>query len=185
MGWFRPGAVGSITNPWMQWYTQYCLGRAAELGFAAAPLAQWSGQWLTGLINSSGLPIGITFYEVPAEAKGGGFPATYAAWLALFNPAYLTGAGWNPSLGVDLPQYFANNLYAQGRPAYAMAALAPLVDQGAAGAAQAWMWMDANVRRPIAAATAGAPFSQDPSWAIVPRTDKNVLPPWPTKVPSR
>jgi hypothetical protein len=189
-GWFVPGAVGSITNPWMLWYTQYCLGRAAELGFASGPLAQWTGQFLTGLINNSGLPIAITVYEAPAEVEGGGFPATYAAWLALFTSSansatnqYLSCSGTMPSGQLCLQDYFAANLYAQGRPAYAMAALAPLVDEGAAGATQAWTWLDTNVRRPIAAATeatSGPPWSEDPSWDIVPRTDTNVLPTQPT-----
>jgi len=180
-GWFPPNAVGSITDPWMHWYSLYCLGRAAELGFASQSFQKYTGQWLTDLIDNSGLPTGISFYEVPSEVKGGGFPATYAAWLALFNPAYLTGTGWNPALGMDFPQYFASNLYSQGRPAYAMAALAPLVDEGAAGASTAWSWMAANVQAPIAAASsAGLPWSQDPSWNIVPRTDANALPAQPT-----
>jgi hypothetical protein len=182
-GWFVPGAVGSITDLWMHWYSLYCLGRAAELGFAAGPFQEYTGQLLTGLINSSGLPTVIAAYEVPAEIAGGGFPATYPAWLALFTSSansasnqFLTCSGTMPSGQLCLQDYFASNLYAQGRQAYAMAALAPLVDAGAAGAAQAWAWMDKNVRQPIAATTAGTPFAQDPSWDIVPRTDANVLP---------
>jgi hypothetical protein len=29
----------------------------------------------------------------------------------------------------------------------------------------------------------GMPFNRDPRWTIVPRTDRNVLPPQPTKMP--
>jgi hypothetical protein len=154
----------------MQDYLQYSLGRTAELGFAAAPLSLWTGQYLTGLIDNSGLPTSIVIYEMPAERHGGGYFADWPSLFATLTPAFLTGAGWNPALGQDLPQTFqAYVTQTQAYAAYAIAAMAPLVDEGAPGAPQAWSWLYTNVYQPM-------PWSQDPSWDIVPRTDANTLP---------
>jgi hypothetical protein len=177
-GIFVPGAAGSITSPWMQWYVQYALGRLTELGFDTDQLSQWTGQYLIGMIDSA-YPQAISMYEIPVEQLGGGFYPTYTALYASLEPAYLTGIGWNAALGNTLSQYFAiYNMQPQGYVAYAEAGLAPLVDEGAPGAAQAWQWMHTNVYQPIAASA--SPWSSDPSWAIVPRTDTNALPPQPT-----
>lgn len=185
VGWFLPGAVGTYTCPWMHWYSIYVLGRVNELGFAAKPFQEYSGEWLTDLINNSGVPTIISVYESPAEIKGGGFPATDAAWLALFTNSansgtnqFTTCSGTMPSGQLCLADYFTSNLQPQGREAYAMAALAPLVDAGAPGASTAWTWMNNVVRAGIAAGTGGnGTFTTDPSWDIIPRTDSNVLPP--------
>ena len=167
-----PGAPGSVQDPWMQWYLQYCLGRATELGFAAGPVTQWSGQYLTGMINNSGYPILITAYEVAAAKVGGAFYTSWADFETSVPAAYLTGGG--------LANYFAGNLWSQGRPVYAAAGLAPLVDEDAPGAAAAWGWVAANVIPQVAASTVGSTWAQDPTWAIVPRADANTLPPQPS-----
>ena len=100
--------------------------------------------------------------------------------IADLNPAYLTGANWAASCGSDcttqgpLPVFFARQAaLAQGYPMYASAALGPLVDAGAPGATQAQARVKANVYQPLRALGA---LDADPSWAIVPRTDHNLLP---------
>jgi len=179
------------TNQWMQWYVQYAIGRIHELGFADGPLALHSGAYLTNEINISGYPELIAAYIMPTNFVGPGQIATWPDLIADLTPAYLTGTNWAASCGSDctsqgpLPSYFARGLYSQGYQAYAQAALAPLVDQGAVGAAQAWSWVKANVHDPLMALTmpGGPAYESDPSWDIVPRTDTNALPAQPTTQP--
>ena len=180
-GSYVPGVVGSFTSPWMQWYVQYSIGRIAELGFAAQPLNLWSSNYLLGMINNSGYPDLVAFYQTPVEQKGGGFFATWPAMEAAIVPSYLNG---NESDG-GLPAYFAANLFNQGREVWATPGLAMLVDEGAAGAAPAWQWWKTNVYAIVnsPAAVSGNAFDLLPTWAIVPRTDTNALPPQPTATP--
>ncbi|HTV44238.1 MAG TPA: hypothetical protein VMF05_02885 [Stellaceae bacterium] len=178
-GVYLPNAVGAWTSVWMQWFVQYSLGRANELGFAALPLSLQSGQYLIGMINTSGEPMLIANYETPVEQAGGGFLPNWPSVLATFVPSWITGVDWTGTSDQgDLPEAFASNDTPQGYDANAMAALAPLVDEGAPGAAQAWAWMTANVYTPVL--DSGYSWTTDPSWAIVPRTDDNTLPPQPT-----
>jgi hypothetical protein len=178
--------VGAFNDPWMQWYVQYSLGRAAELGFAAGPLALHTGQFLIGLINNSGYPELVANYEEPSADSSGNWIASWPAYVATYQPAFLTGTGWNygnggDPLSCDWNGTGCNNSgvgseqYPQGYEAYASAALATLADEDAPGAAQAEAWMQPNVYAAI-----GAQWATDPSWAIIPRTDTNVLPPQPT-----
>ena len=62
----------------------------------------------------------------------------------------------------------------------ASAAMASIVDNSVPGAAQAEAWIKANVYQPL---VANGTFASDPSWAIIPRTDTNVLPAQPTATP--
>ena len=188
-------AAGNFTSPWMAWYTQYALGRAAELGFAAGPLRAHSGAYPVGMITASGVPQLIGIYQIPVEANAeapgattmtvppGGWLATWAAVIGALNPPFVTGAGWdsrgNDGQG-DLSQYFAAKLTDDGRPIWLMGGIAMMVDAGDPGAAAAWAWFLPNVYRAIPPADLAA----DPKWAIVPRTDTNALPPIPTVTPS-
>ena len=183
--------VGSFTAPWMQWYVQYAMGRVAELGFAASPLRAHSGAYPVGLINDSGTPQLIGMYQIPVEANAeaigatgmtvppGGFFATWPALIAAINPPFLTGVGWdsrgNGGQG-DLLTYFTANLSDDGRPMWLAGGIAMMVDAGDSGAAAAWAWFLANVYHMIPLAE----LSADPKWAIIPRTDTNVLPAIPT-----
>ncbi|HEY3909141.1 MAG TPA: hypothetical protein VGM07_04535 [Stellaceae bacterium] len=171
------GSMDGYTNQWMQWYVQYCVGRAAELGFAAGPLTLASGRYLIGIINSTGYPMLVAAYGMPTWFTSG--PITsWSALVADLTPSYLTGVNWaGTSSQGPLPDFFNRQLYTQGYDAYVMAALAPLVDEGAPGASQAEAWVTANIYQPLAA---GGQLASDPSWAIVPRTDTNALPPMPT-----
>ena len=166
--------VSSLTAVWMQWYTQYSLGRAKELGFAAGPLALATGNFLTGMINNSGYPELIASYELPVST-GNTMLKTWPAVIAEMAPAYLTSTDPNsfPSSSgqAPLPVMFKGQLYSQGYDIYASAAMATAVDDGVAGAAQAEAWINANIYQPLYPSLAG-----DPSWAIVPRTDNNTLP---------
>ena len=196
-GIFVPGAVGTFTAPWMHWYFDYAMGRTTELGFAANALRLNHGQFVTGMINNSGVPTMVSVYELPIAASCANTsppysaaspgctapPAHYFDWpgvVGALTPAFLTGAGWNPANGADLPQYFANNLIDDGRPIWEQAGLAMMVDHGDPGAAPAWSWFLPNVYRAI-------PLSDlqgNPKWVIVPRTDSNRLPAQPTATPS-
>ncbi|HEY3910881.1 MAG TPA: hypothetical protein VGM07_13450, partial [Stellaceae bacterium] len=181
--------VGSYTSPWMQWYVQYALGRVEELGFASDALRAKAGAFLSGVIDNSGYPKLIGMYEFPVETNyvsnpPGGYPATWAAQVAEIPMPFLTGNGWNPAGNGgagDLDQYFAANLFDDGRPIWAMGGLAMMVDHGDAGAAQAWRWFIPNVYQLIGA---GGSLQWDPKWAIVPRADTNTLPAQPTATPS-
>ena len=184
----QPGAtpeftsiVGSFTTPWMQWYNTYSFGRVAELGFAIKALSAYTGTYLLGMINNSGDPKLTALYEAPAESTSGVYFTTWPEMESGLTSAYLSG---NESDG-GLPAFFASELYNEGYQAYATPGLAMLVDAGDTGAAQAWQWWQANVYSVLnsSAAVAGSSFSRDPTWAIVPRTDNNMLPPQPTATP--
>jgi hypothetical protein len=180
--------VGSETSVWMQWFVQYALGRANELGFAVGPLLTYSSPYPVGMINSSGYPELIAMYQTPAElnyvaAPPGGYYATWPALVAAIPAPFLTGAGWNPAgngADGDLAQYFAANLTDDGRPIWLAGGLAMAADAEAAGAAKAWSWFRSNVYQAIPADD----LEWDPKWAIVPRTDPNTLPAQPTATPS-
>ncbi|MGH7060423.1 MAG: hypothetical protein ACREFH_08565, partial [Stellaceae bacterium] len=176
-GIFAPDAVGSWTSPWMQYYAIYGLGRAKEVGFAAEPLLAHTAAWLTGLVNNSGYPELLAAYRMPVEKRGGGFFASWRALVAALQPGWLTGQGWTPrtSTATSLDQYFARNLNADGRQAWAIAAAGFLT--GEPGGAQAWAWIERHVYTRITdwASNPGA----GPKWAVLPRTDRNLLPAMP------
>jgi hypothetical protein len=177
-GQFVPDTVGTYSAPWNQWYLHYALGRITELGFAAGPLAIWSGQYPISMINSSGLPILVSQYEMPVEQKGGGFFPTWAAAIQALTPGWVNGTCTSSCVPPGgLPTYFKNGLAADGRQTWLTPGLAMLVDQNAPGAAAAWNWWKTNVYSKV------PDFGKDPKWAIVPRTDNNTLPPQSTTMP--
>ncbi|HEY3912275.1 MAG TPA: hypothetical protein VGM07_20675 [Stellaceae bacterium] len=169
------------TNQWMQWYVQYSIGRAAELGFAAGPLVAYSGQYLINEINVSGYPKLVGAYLMPTSFEGSGPIRSWPALIADLSPSYLTGVGWAGTTNAGpIATFFNTQLYPQGYDAYVMAALSPLVDEAAPGAAQAEAWVKAHIHDPM---VSNGALERDPSWAIVPRTDRNTLPPQPTALP--
>ena len=107
----------------------------------------------------------------PGPLISGGFFPTWPALEAAFAPNFLTGPD-SPSFpnGQALPSYFASNLGSDGREVWLTPGLAMLVDQSAPGIAPAWAWWIGNVYSKV------PDFANDPKWAIVPRTDTNVLP---------
>ncbi len=173
----------AYTANYMDWYWTYAIGRVAELGFAAKPLALYTDDYLIGLINSQ-YPELIADYTMPSWLTTGQI-TSFPALIASMATPFLTGVNYT---GGDtqgaLPQQFSASLYAQGYDAYALGALSMAVDQGAPGAAAAEAWMQTHVRQLIGGATApegtGIGLAADPSWAIAPRTDKNALPAQPT-----
>ncbi len=184
-GVYATGGASTITDPWMNGYLTYALGREAELGFAARPLQEYTGAWATSLIDSSGQPWAINVYEMPAEQAAGGFFPTWSAVFAAFTSQYLspTGVPIDPTTNVasgtqNGPTAFANDLGVEGYPLYQLGGMAMLDDAGATGAAQAEAWLKANVITPAFPAIETAP-----TWDIVPRTDTNALPTIPTATP--
>ena len=107
----------------------------------------------------------------PGPLISGGFFPTWPALEAAFAPNFLTGPD-SPSFpnGQALPSYFASNLASDGRQVWLTPGLAMLVDQSAPNIAAAWSWWIGNVYSKV------PDFANDPKWAIVPRTDTNVLP---------
>ncbi len=174
----KVGANGSFDDPWMMWFVQYALGRAAELGFAGRPNQLHAGQYIIGMIGSTA-PFLVAQYQIPVEKAGGGWWATWPDLIGnAMDPTWISGS----RSGGGLPAYFRNNLSASGRQVWGTPGLAMLVDQNAPGAAAAWSWWKANVYSEVGG-THLVPFTSDPRWTILPRTDRNVLPPQPTKMP--
>jgi hypothetical protein len=163
--WLLPATAGSLDDPWMQWYLQYSLGRLWELGYPVQALANWTAAYPIGLINSSGMATLVGFYETSPLKRGtGGWYTTWAGWIS--------GLNLTPTCcgGVGFPTYFVDNLASDGREVWLTPGLAMLVDEQAPGATTAWSWWIGNVYSKV------PDFANDPKWAIVPRTDANVLP---------
>lgn len=164
-----PGATGSLDDPWMNYYMEYALGRATELGFAAQKIQAWSDTLPISIISSAN-PWFIAAYVIGVEQAGGGFYPTIAAAEAADDPTSLAGY-------VEAPA--SVNGQWTGRQTWVQPGLAMAVDQGLPGAASAWNWYNANDYSLVT----GASRSAQPRWAIVPRTDTNVLPAQPTSIP--
>ena len=160
---------GSYDDPWMNFYLEYGVGRAVELGFAMRPIQMQLGKFPIGIINSSH-PWFLGAYIVATEKHSppGGW---YTTWDDVFNisedPAYLAALNW----GSSSP--------AGGRQTWVQPGLAMLVDAGAPNAAAAWAWWQTYAYGLITPSFRAT----DPRWAIIPRTDSNVLPPMPTATP--
>jgi hypothetical protein len=166
LGEFVPGAVGTETSFWTQYYVLYMLGRMAELGFASDTLLSYTGQWFAGMINSSGDPLIVALYVSPVEMTGGGYFSNWASFMSAITPSFLSST---------LPQYFADNLFSDGRQVWAIPGASYLVNKP--GGAQAWNWLKQNIYNAV------PDFNTDPKWAIIPRTDNNILPPISTYMP--
>jgi hypothetical protein len=162
--------VAGYENSWAQWYLDYALGRAVELGFAFKPLLAYTLPFEIGMINSAA-PMLISDYSTAIiHSLGPNNTAFYTDWptlLAAIAPSYLSG---------NLPTYFNTHLLPDSYSSYAMAGMPGAVDSGLSGAAAAWAWLKSNVHDAIGHAR----FATDPAWDIVPHTDTNTLPIQPT-----
>jgi hypothetical protein len=164
-----PGANGSFDDPWMNYYLEYAVGRAVELGFQMKDIQAELGQFPIGIIASSE-PWFLADYSFGPEKAGGGFWPTWAAYYAGgVAPGYIAGLQTDWVAGM-----------AGGRQTWVQPGLAMLVDQAVPGAGAAWAWYDTNGYSLPSAATYR---NGDPRWAIVPRADNNVLPSQPTTTP--
>ena len=94
---------------------------------------------------------------------GGGFWPTWSAYYA---------GGADPTYLASLKSGFAAGL-AGGRQLWVTPGLAMAVDDAIPGATTAWSWFDTNG---YSLPNVVAWVNGDPRWAIVPRTDANVLP---------
>jgi len=163
------GADGSFDSPWMNFYLEYAVGRAVELGFAMQKIEAIVDQFPIGIIESS-IPQFLAAYQQGVAKVGGGFWPTWSAYYAGgADPIYLAGLGSG----------FAGGL-AGGRQLWVTPGLAMAVDDAVPGAATAWEWFDTNG---YSLPNVVLWVNKDPRWAIVPRTDNNVLPPQPTATP--
>jgi hypothetical protein len=163
------GANGSFDDPWMNFYLEYAVGRAVELGFPMKPIQAELGQFPIGIIASSE-PWFLGGYVQGTEKQGGGFwPSWQAYYTGGADPTYLAGlrTGWAGGM-------------AGGRQIWVQPGLAMLVDQDVPGASAAWLWYDTNG---YSLPNAISWRNGDPRWAIAPRTDANVLPAQPTATP--
>ncbi len=160
-------------QPWMQNYFTFGVARARELGFAAGPLFSFNAVFDIGVTLDSGLPIMNGLIDMPAVSKAAA--NWYTNWpsvAAALWPGYRSGSSTTVFPG-GLPGYYASQGYSESYEAAArgIAALAYDEPRGAAN----WAWHQAN--NP-GITNAGA-MTPDPRWALVPRTDANVLPPIP------
>jgi hypothetical protein len=153
----------------MNYYLEYAVGRAVELGFQMKDIQVELGQFPIGIIASSE-PWFLGDYSFGPEKAGGGFWPTWAAYYAGgVAPGYIAGLQTDWVAGM-----------AGGRQTWVQPGLAMLVDQAVPGAIAAWAWYDANG---YSLPSAAAYRNGDPRWAIVPRADNNVLPSMPTATP--
>ena len=153
-GIYREGTVGSFTSPWMQYYVLYSIGRVKEVGFAAGPLLDYSGKWLTDMILHSGNPNLIAVYQMPVEKNGGGFMSWAEILAEGFSEEYLT---------TRLPTAYKNLIADDGYCIYPCPGLAYLVEARATDSAKSWAWFKVNVYDRV------PNFSSNPKWAIIPR----------------
>jgi hypothetical protein len=162
--------VAGYENSWQQWYLNYALGRAVELGFAFKPLLAYTLPFEIGMVNSAA-PMLVSDYATDLlYSTGPGTAAYYTDWptlLASIDHTFLTG---------NVPGYFNGHLLPDSYSSYAMAGMPGAVDNGLSGAAAAWTWLKSNVHDAIG----NAQFATDPAWDIVPHTDTNTLPLQPT-----
>jgi len=165
-----PGADGTIDNPWMNAYAEYALGRAAELGFPVKQIQAQAELLPIGVIGSTA-PWMLNAYSMGPEKQGGGYWPTWAAYIA---------GGADPTYVANLQSAHsvASGAYA---PTYGPG-LAQAVDDGVPGAAAAWAWFQTNVYN-VALSAGNGTFAGDQRYAILPRTDTNVLPAQSTVTP--
>ena len=162
------GANGSFDDPWMNSYMHYALGRAVELGF---PMQQIMAHYLAYSIAvaNSAHPEFLGAYTMGVQNPAGTFWPDLPSVFAAADPTYFASLAAN----------FAGSIcceYAE----WAGMGLAMAKDQGVPGAAAAWAWYYTNG---YSLPGSISNHNVDPRWAIVPRTDSNVLPPQSTATP--
>jgi hypothetical protein len=158
-GIWQVGKVGSITSTWMHHFILYGLGRAAELGFPAGPMFEYSVENLIGMILDSGNPLLAGAYQTPVERAGGGFMSWAEILQDGFTASFLTGTG-----AADLPAYVKGQLVPDnGRIFWAVPATAYAIDFGVPRAAETRAWFKVNVIDKV------PNLNTNPKWAIVPR----------------
>jgi hypothetical protein len=167
------GANNCYDQAWMIFYMDYGLGRAIELGWTTLlPVhTHYTVPFTIGMFNSypylaEGYEIGVAsvatnnfWPDWPTYFANGVDPTTYAS--------FATAGQWQADMQ-------------GGRSAYAGPGLAMAVDEGLSGATTAWSWYYTNG---YTLPTTVSFNNGDPRWAIVPRTDHNVLPAQPTTTP--
>jgi hypothetical protein len=152
-----PGACSPANNP------------ACPVTFGTTITAQGTGIGGVGTytVNNSQT---VGSAVAPVALLSGGFFSTWTALENAFSPGFLTGTGAWASASNAIPAYFLANLASDGREVWLTPGLAMLVDEGEPNVGAAWNWWLANVYSKV------PDFANDPKWAIIPRTDTNILP---------
>jgi hypothetical protein len=174
-GWYVPGVVKGVGDPWMGSYVAYGLGRAVELGFAAKPLQAYVGKFFLDVIAIA--PVLLDTYELPTEGVDGTLYSSISQIIAVaLEPAYVTGVGFVDVPGAhSAPEDFQSGNVPGGRHTWLQPGIAMMVDQGLTS----WNWWRDNVYSKVSRYG----WSTNLGWNIVPRTDTNILPTQPTATP--
>ena len=171
-GYISPTSTGDTDDPWMNYYLSYALGRCIELGFPMTAVKNHYDQFQIGIISSP-TPQFLSAYNAYTYDGTTNTQQTYAGMV---NPSwYASGiaAGWVSNFATDAT-------YPTGYANYVGPGLAMGVDDGVTGGAAAWSWWNTNAYSLSAYHTNAI---GNPQWAIIPRTDANVLPAQSTVTP--
>jgi hypothetical protein len=145
----KPDTV-EITQSWTQAFVVMALGHLVELGFDAAELKTWAGQFHITMLTSPGIdPRHVADYSTPTKAIDGN-GAFFNSWQS----AFANWPNWAPLWGQlqgDLNHGYPNIVNA--------AVSFTTKDPGGAAAWQ-WFWSSNYVARS---------WSDNPKWAILPR----------------
>lgn len=150
--------VAAGVSGWMQNFLVLEIGIAKERGFAAGPLLSWISPWILGQVDDPAYdPHLITTYRTPV-APVGNVPLYFTAWSQVKD-------GFTPEIRAIAPTDFVNNLNdtTHGYGNIARAAISVAAQEP--GGAMAWSWIKTNGYD-----TYLSLLSQNPKWAILPRT---------------
>jgi len=161
--------------PWMQNFSVYALGRAAEMGFKSDSLLAWIAPWLIGQITDPGYnPFLTASYYIPkGEGNTPGYSDPlpgqlyYQTWAQVLTKLDTLDAHdqWNQPLSNfytgQFPGYTISDLQG-GYGGFARCATSFLASEP--GGAKAWNWMYTNAYLPQQ-----SNFHTGPQWDVMPR----------------
>ena len=165
-----PAQAGALEDLWMNFYMEYALGRAVDLGFPMKQIQAHYEQLPIGIIASP-YPEMLNAYTVSMSSPS---LAYYTDWTTMVT------TGEDPTYEANLKSGFTASLGDYVYASLVAGGLASAVDNAVPGASAAWAWYKPNVYDILSSNGTNA---LDPKWAIVPRTDNNVLPPQSTVTP--
>jgi hypothetical protein len=163
--WMYSPNVASATSQFSMDYMMYSWGRAVEMGYPFRNLLNTLAGYYAGLLTTEGVNPRLAFSgRTPTlDARTGQYFSTFTSLASGWHSSWQTFSdGYSPSGGNGPPTGYAARL--QAAAAFLPASSAP---NGMA----AWRW--------VAAAVSGnAGYTNDPTWALLPREkDRRVLPP--------
>jgi hypothetical protein len=163
--WMYSPNVASATSQFSMDYMMYSWGRAVEMGYPFRNLLNTLAGYYAGLLTTEGVNPRLAFSgRTPTlDARTGQYFSTFTSLASGWHSSWQTFSdGYSPSGGNGPPTGYAARL--QAAASFLPASSAP---NGMA----AWRW--------VAAAVSGnAGYTNDPTWALLPREkDRRVLPP--------